>query len=81
MPLVQKFIVEDVDKASPLLPQHIALVNADGTNFIAAATTTKAGVVKKAPAVAPAAEGADAAALTTTVNAVIANLKAAGIMA
>lgn len=36
MPLVQKFIVEDVDKASPLLPQHIALVNADGSAYTGA---------------------------------------------
>lgn len=31
MPLVQKFIVEDVEKASSLMPAHIALVNPDGT--------------------------------------------------
>lgn len=37
MPLVQKFIVEDVDKASPLLPQHIALVNTDGSAYTGAA--------------------------------------------
>lgn len=29
--LVQKFIVEDVKKASSLMPAHIALVNPDGT--------------------------------------------------
>lgn len=29
--LVQKFIVEDVEKASSLMPAHIALVNPDGT--------------------------------------------------
>lgn len=31
MPLIQKYIVEDPSKASPLLPQHVALVNPDGT--------------------------------------------------
>lgn len=31
--LVQKFIVEDAEKASSLLPQHIALVNPDGTTY------------------------------------------------
>lgn len=29
MQLVQKFIVEDVSKESPLLPQHVALVGPD----------------------------------------------------
>lgn len=29
--MVQKFIVEDVKKASSLMPAHIALVNPDGT--------------------------------------------------
>lgn len=56
MSLVQKFIVEDVEKASSLLPQHIVLVNPDGTEFTGGgtapgdATTTKAGLVKKASA-------------------------------
>lgn len=31
MALVQKFIVEDAEKASSLLPQHIALLSPDGT--------------------------------------------------
>lgn len=31
--LVQKFIVEDVEKASSLMPAHIALVNPDGTPY------------------------------------------------
>mgnify|MGYP004550541753 CR=1 FL=1 len=30
MALVQKFIVEDASKASSLLPQHVALVDAEG---------------------------------------------------
>lgn len=28
--LVQKFIVEDADKASNILPQHVAFVSTDG---------------------------------------------------
>lgn len=28
--LVQKFIVEDASKASPILPQHVCLVTPDG---------------------------------------------------
>ena len=31
--MVQKFIVEDVEKASSLMPAHIALVNPDGTPY------------------------------------------------
>lgn len=31
--MVQKFIVEDVKKASSLMPAHIALVNPDGTPY------------------------------------------------
>lgn len=53
--LVQKLIVEDAEKASSLLPQHVALVNPDGTSFSGgntpgAATTTTQGLVKKASA-------------------------------
>lgn len=57
--LVQKMVVEDVSEASPLLPQHVALVNPDGTAFSGggsdpgAATTSKAGVVKMASSVDP----------------------------
>ncbi len=50
MPLVQKFIVEDIDKASSLLPQHIALVNADGsayTGAVAAHVDPDTGTVKE----------------------------------
>ena len=55
MHLVQKFIVCDPGEASPLLPQHVALVKEDGTEFggggaAPAATTTEAGIVKKASA-------------------------------
>lgn len=28
--MVQKYIVEDASKASPLMPQHVALVDPDG---------------------------------------------------
>ena len=31
--MVQKFIVEDVEKASSLMPAHIALVNPNGTPY------------------------------------------------
>lgn len=54
--MVQKFIVEDVKKASSLMPAHIALVNPDGTPWTGGgttpgdATTAKAGLVKKASA-------------------------------
>lgn len=32
--LVQKFIVEDADKASSILPQHVALVSPDGKSLV-----------------------------------------------
>lgn len=32
--LVQKFIVEDADKASNILPQHVALVSPDGKPLV-----------------------------------------------
>ena len=53
--LVQKFVVHSVSEASPLLPQHVALVNEDGTEFgggqsVGSATTAKEGLVKKASA-------------------------------
>lgn len=32
--LVQKFIVEDVGKASSILPQHVALVSPDGKSLV-----------------------------------------------
>lgn len=32
--LVQKFIVEDVGKASSILPQHVALVSPDGKPLV-----------------------------------------------
>lgn len=32
--LVQKFIVEDADKASNILPQHVAFVSTDGKPLV-----------------------------------------------
>lgn len=32
--LVQKFIVEDADKASNILPQHVAFVSTDGRPLV-----------------------------------------------
>lgn len=32
--LVQKFIVEDADKASNILPQHVALVSPEGDALV-----------------------------------------------
>lgn len=49
--IVQKVIVHKGADASPLLPMDVALFNEDGTPFASApsdATTSKAGVVKKA---------------------------------
>lgn len=34
MQLVQKFIVEDADKASSILPQHVALVSPEGDALV-----------------------------------------------
>ena len=47
----------------------------------AAATTSVLGLVKKGAAVAPAATGADAAALVTKINELLTSLKNAGIIA
>ena len=52
-----------------------------GTPYTLPAAGTAIGGVKKGAAVAPAATGADAAARVTTVNALIASLKAAGVIA
>lgn len=65
--LVQKLVVEDASKTSSLVEQHVALVAPDGTPFSSAhagaATSSKAGLVRKAAAVSPvqAADAADAA--------------------
>lgn len=72
MQLVQKFIVEAPSKASPILPQRVALVEADGkTPVIGAATKTRPGMVKQAAKVDDGASMAD----------LVAVLVAAGIMA
>lgn len=65
--LVQKYIVHPGSEASSLLPQHVALVNDDGSDFGGGApgnaTTTTAGLVKKSSAVSAVAS-ADATAAT-----------------
>ena len=72
MQLVQKFIVEEAAKASPILPQRVALVGSDGkTPALTAATKTSPGMVKQAAKVADSATMAD----------LVAALVAAGIMA
>lgn len=54
--LVQKYVVHPGDEASSLLPQHVALVNEDGSDFGGGeapgnATTATAGLVKKSSSV------------------------------
>lgn len=67
--LVQKLIVEDADVSTNVLKKHVVLVNPNGTPFTGGgtapedATTTKAGLVKKASAT-NAVASADAAAAT-----------------
>ena len=53
----------------------------DNNTTYAAATTSVLGLVKKGAAVAPAATGADAAALVTKINELLTSLKNAGIIA
>ena len=77
MPLVQKFIVEPAEKASPLLPQHIALVDAKGKPITVGAadgeaTAEEAGIVRQAAHV----DGE-----TATVAQLVSALVEAGIMA
>lgn len=103
--MVQKYIVEDPAKASQLLPQHVALVNPDGSPFGGGkapgnATTATPGLVKKASGVAAVASADAVQAAGETVskaefgkavavaneckkqlNALLANLKAAGTIA
>ncbi|HIU88869.1 MAG TPA: hypothetical protein IAC71_01265 [Candidatus Caccomonas pullistercoris] len=71
--LVQKYVVHPGDEASSLLPQHVALVNEDGSDFGGGkapgnATTTTAGLVKKSSAVraVASADAAEAASDTPT---------------
>lgn len=64
--------------------QEQAYVNVpwtDNNTTYAAATASVLGLVKKAAAVAPAATGADAAALVTKINELLTSLKNAGIIA
>lgn len=70
MPLVQKFIVEDVDKASSLLPQHVALVDSEGNEWT--------GVTPAANVAKPADNTGDN--LKTAVDGVIDALIGAGLM-
>ena len=71
--LIQKFIVHPGADASGLLPQHVALVKEDGSDFgggeaPGSATTTTAGLVKKSSAVSAvaSADAAEAASDTPT---------------
>ena len=41
--LVQKFIVEDADKASSILPQHVALVSPEGEALVLPKKVAKPG--------------------------------------
>ena len=71
--LVQKYVVHPGDEASSLLPQHVALVNEDGSDFGGGeapgnATTSTAGLVKKASATAAIASPDATAAAAETVT-------------
>lgn len=70
--LVQKYVVHPGDEASSLLPQHVALVNEDGSDFGGEtpgnATTSTAGLVKKASATTAIASPDATAAATETVT-------------
>lgn len=72
MALVQKCIVHPGEDASSILPQHVALVTEDGSDFgggsAAAATTSAAGIVKKASATEAVSSPDAAAAATATVT-------------
>lgn len=70
MSLVQKFIVEDVEKASSILPQHIALVDPDGNKWT--------GVTPAANVAKPADNTGDN--LKTAVDGIIDALVASGLM-
>lgn len=72
--IVQKCIVHEDADVSPLLPMHVALFNEDGTPFTGggdapgAATTSTAGLVKKASATTAISSPDAAAAATETVT-------------
>lgn len=60
---------------------YVSVPWTDNNTTYAAATTSVLGLVKKGAAVAPAATGADAAALVTKINELLTSLKNAGIIA
>ena len=60
---------------------YVSVPWTDNNTTYAAATTSVLGLVKKGAAVAPAAIGADAAALVTKINELLTSLKNAGIIA
>ena len=60
---------------------YVSVPWTDNNTTYAAATTSVLGLVKKGAAVAPAAAGADAAALVTKINELLTSLKNAGIIA
>lgn len=60
---------------------YVSVPWTDNNTTYAAATTSVLGLVKKGATVAPAATGADAAALVTKINELLTSLKNAGIIA
>lgn len=60
---------------------YVSVPWTDNNTTYAAATASVLGLVKKGAAVAPAATGADAAALVTKINELLTSLKSAGIIA
>lgn len=60
---------------------YVSVPWTDNNTTYAAATTSVLGLVKKGAAVAPAATGADVAALVTKINELLTSLKNAGIIA
>lgn len=60
---------------------YVSVPWTDNNTTYVAATTSVLGLVKKGAAVAPAATGADAAALVTKINELLTSLKNAGIIA
>lgn len=60
---------------------YVSVPWTDNNTTYAAATTSVLGLVKKSAAVAPAATGADTAALVTKINELLTSLKNAGIIA
>lgn len=60
---------------------YVSVPWTDNNTTYAAATASVLGLVKKGAAVAPAATGADAAALVTKINELLTSLKNAGIIA